>query len=491
MHENLLTGGFHTTIPPPLTQIKVSCHDSTIILHAVAKTKSSWRFGGRGWLWYHTHLFCIFLPFAFCLFPGVGFSWEVLIDAFLALKQTMLVREWSNRQPVKAWDRATDTAGWERRWIPRRSAGAVSWSYVSKARVKPLGSVTSNSKRSDSSRLNSYHVFLCVVVNLTWFLKLADAELQSRDTSDPAWDMHERYFLCFSCWFAYSCKQCRKSNVQVIHSHTTSYYFYHIDIVMILCIYLFSYFMCTRLDFAAFAASESLNFMQVCHDFLPGLFQTLGAAYVYPCWDNRCWTWIAYSSNPELQRPHTPTWHAEKRPTLLRRICSFWLMTGRLGQRKQWVRSTNPHGGRAKNTASSDTINKKVMAFAERVAQKWFLLPVLRAEPFGCPLFCACHRHRMSSYYSNWLLTFFVTCLPGRCLVILRQGFDLKCFRFSFLYCFTFWTPTASAAPLRSWYDQNWFMKSKGRSGWGCATPTDKDLTSSKFFARYRQGVEC
>ena len=106
---------------------------------------------------------------------------------------------------------------------------------------------------------------------------------------------------------------------------------------------------------------------------------------------------------------------------------------------------------------------------------------MLRAEPFGCPLFCACHRHRMSSYYSNWLLTFFVTCLPGRCLVILRQGFDLKCFRFSFLYCFTFWNPTASAAPLRSWYDQNWFMKSKGRSGWGCATPTDKDLTSSKF----------
>ena len=30
-------------------------------------------------------------------------------------------------------------------------------------------------------------------------------------------------------------------------------------------------FMCTRLDFAA--ASESLNFMQVCHDFLLGFFQ--------------------------------------------------------------------------------------------------------------------------------------------------------------------------------------------------------------------------
>ena len=42
-----------------------------------------------------------------------------------------------------------------------------------------------------------------------------------------------------------------------------------------------------------------------------------------------------------------------------------------------------------------------------------------------------------------------------------------------------FETPRPAQLPLEA--DQNWFMKSKGRSGWGYATPTDKDLTSSKF----------
>lgn len=112
-----------------------------------------------------------------------------------------------------------------------------------------------------------------------------------------------------------------------------------------------------------------------------------------------------------------------------------------------------------------------------------------KSRAFWLSVFCACHRYRMSSYYSNWLLTFFVTCLPGRCLVILRQGFDLKCFRFSFLYCFTFWNPTASAAPLRSWPKLVYEVKGSFRMRM-CYTHWPR---SDKFqvFARYRQEVEC